>query len=262
MKTFAEMVGPMNMRGPCDRRAFGRHAGISLVELLISIVIMSIVSTMVLMGWFSLSKSYSFSVSSNVARDSGRQAISRMEREIRDMESSGSGAVALEHARPFWIAFNTTFNDDGSSQPGTAPHFVVYRLYSNGQIWRFEDQPKSGVYDGLLDNVELSPVSNAEDDRDVAKYNLAEQSTGEGRMLLTKNISNVGADPSQPKTLFSYTYYDSFGMLTTKDTRTGDANRQGVQTVQIHLLVDLNPSKSPVYADLLAAAQLRNQRGL
>ena len=28
----------------------------------------------------------------------------------------------------------------------------------------------------------------------------------------------------------------------------------------IHLLVDLNPDRSPTYADLMTAAQLRNQR--
>ena len=237
-------------------------AGMTLTELLISIVIMSIVSTMVLMGWFALSKSYSFSVNSNVARDSGRQAMSRMEREIRDMESSGSGAVALKSARCYWIAFYTTFNNEGNSQPGAQPHLVVYRLYSNGQIWRFEDEPKNGVYDGVLDNVDPSPVLDAGNDRDVTQYDLDEQTNGEGRILLTKNISNVNAKPGQPKALFTYTFYDSAGLLRTEDILTGDINRQGVQTVQIHLLVDLNPSKSPVYADLLAAAQLRNQRGL
>jgi hypothetical protein len=32
--------------------------------------------------------------------------------------------------------------------------------------------------------------------------------------------------------------------------------------VQIHVLVDLNPGKAPVYVDFMTLAQLRNQRPL
>ena len=121
--------------------------GLTLIELLVGMIIMGIVSTMLLAGWFTLSESYSFSVHSADARDSGRQALARMQREIRDAQkppivgstSSAADAIVLR-ARAYWIALSTTFNEPGNSAMGwtgtpaptpspTKPHLVVYRLY-------------------------------------------------------------------------------------------------------------------------------------
>ena len=133
------------------QRASGRNSetGISLIELLVGIAIMSVISTMLLMGWFSLSDSYSFSINSADARDSGRQALSRLQREIRDAQkptiASGTASDAiLYRARPYTIALFTSFNEAGndtmdSNAVSSTPHLVVYRLYTDGELWRFED---------------------------------------------------------------------------------------------------------------------------
>jgi len=60
-----------------------RQRGITLVELLVAMAIMGVVSAMLLTGWFALTESYSYTVKSADARDSGRQAIARVQREIR-----------------------------------------------------------------------------------------------------------------------------------------------------------------------------------
>ena len=134
--------------------AHQRQRGMSLIELLAGIAIMSVVTTMILMGWFSLQKSYSYSVRSNVQRDSARQALSRMQREIRDAEARPLPNVdpAIYRARPFWVAVYTTFNVYKTASPtpqlntnaGLAPHMVMYRLYDDDEIWRFDDLNNNG----------------------------------------------------------------------------------------------------------------------
>ena len=72
---------PVSALSSLRRRARDQR-GLTLTELLIGMVVTGILSTMVLAGWFALSRSYSFSLSSNNAREDGRQTISRMAREI------------------------------------------------------------------------------------------------------------------------------------------------------------------------------------
>lgn len=245
-----------------------RQHGLTLIELLISMAILCVITTMILAGWFALSQSYSYSVKSADARDSGRQAINRMQREIRDVEQpplgylSGTAADAgLYRARAYWIAFCTTFNDAGNDTEAwqlngstyqavaTTPHLVVYRLYSDGKLYRFEDTNGNGT----ISNVNLSPsVDNP------TGFSLSEETNGEGATLLLSNVVNYTAT-STPKPVFRYNSYDTDGNLNSAPyAYNGD--RYGVIAVQLELLVDVNPRKSPVYADLISTAQLRNQR--
>ena len=119
------------------------------------------------MGWFALSKSYGFTVHSADARDSGRQAMQRVQREVRDAQkppqaylgtsTSDAPDAIVYRARSYWIAFSTTFNDVGNATAGwtgptptpspSRPHLVVYRLYSDNQLWRFEDSNNNGKID-------------------------------------------------------------------------------------------------------------------
>ena len=142
----------MTTRG---RRAGSGQAGVSLIELLVGMAIMGVISTMLLLTWFALSNSYSYSINSANARDDGRQALARLQREIRDAQmptiASGTASDAiLTRARPYTVALFTSFNEADnatmtwSSTSHTAssstPHLVVYRLYENRQLWRFEDR--------------------------------------------------------------------------------------------------------------------------
>ena len=249
--------------------AYRRQRGMSLVELVVGIAIMSLVSTMILMGWFSLQKSYSYSVKSNVQRDSARQALSRMQREIRDAEARPLPNVdpAIYRARTYWIAVYTTFNVYKTASPtpqlntdsGLAPHMVMYRLYSDGEIWRFDDLNNNGVIAG----VNMDPSHD-----DPSGFNSAEQSTGEGAQLYLKYVTNYSADPAHPTPVFRYMYYDDSGTLVTEDhaynwtdwSGVGHNDRSNTIAAIIRTLVDLVPGKAPVSADLETTAQIRNQR--
>jgi type II secretory pathway pseudopilin PulG len=251
------------------RSARGSEAGVSLVELLVAMSIMTIISTMLLLGWFALSDSYSFSINSADARDSGRQALSRLQREIRDaqMPTIGTGTASdaiLFRARPYTIALFTSFNEAGNSTMtwssghavASTPHLVVYRLYTDREIWRFED----------LNNTRVIEMSNGDSfgmtGSTPPEFELAEQQFGEGATKLVSDVVNWSLTPHTP--LFTYNVYGSDPVtgavaLQTEDLLIG-ADRYTAVAVNIDLLVDLNPAREPVYADLRATAQLRNNR--
>jgi prepilin-type N-terminal cleavage/methylation domain-containing protein len=236
---------PVSRLAALRRRARDQR-GLTLIELLIGLIISGILSTMVLLGWFSMSSSYSYSIASNNARDSARQALSRMSREIRDAEAPATSVeAALVRCRPRWIELYTTFNEVGNDVATKAPHLVMYRLYSDGELWRFEDLNNDGI-GGVTDGDTYLPT---------------EQAAGEGATLLCSNLVNDKVPSmSNPTALFAYSSYLPTGKIDVQNNVISFADRSKVISVQIHLLVDLNPSHSPIYADLQTSAQIRNQR--
>jgi prepilin-type N-terminal cleavage/methylation domain-containing protein len=231
----------------------GRQSGMTLIELLIGLIIMSIITAMILVSWFALSRSYSFSATSNKARDYAREATARLEREIRDAESHPSTTeAALLRARARTVVVSTTFNRAGNSAPSMTPHLVMFRLYPDGELWRFYDEGGNGSIEGVDMNADGWPGN---------PYSVAEQASGEGGRLLVKDVVNDKV-PSvgSPTPLFHYSYYETDGDLVQSTTVLGAANRRSVVSVQFNLLVDLNPAHSPVYTEFQTTAQLRNQQ--
>jgi type II secretory pathway pseudopilin PulG len=235
------------------RRRLGDQRGIMLTELLIGLIISAVLSVMVLTAWFALSRSASFSMNSNNARDSGRQAISRMAREIRDAQArTDNSEAAIARARSRWILISTTFNEAGNESPTSQPHLVLYRLYSDGELWRFEDGPDVNTTIGGVD-VSVSETANN-------VFDLDEQENGEGAMLILKNVVNdkvLSGGNATP--VFRYSKYLSDGTIDVQPVVLGTDNRNTIVAAEMRLLVDLNPQHSPVYADLVTTAQIRNQ---
>jgi prepilin-type N-terminal cleavage/methylation domain-containing protein len=238
---------------------------VTLLELLVVLIIASIVSTMVLMTWFALQKSFATTSTSDNQRDTARQAMAHLVREIRDTEAiSSSTECAVVRSRAWWIEFTTTFNEAGNSNPSLTPHLVLYRLYQDGTLWRFEDVN----LDGAIANVDLNVNDPAVPTRGAGpSFNRQEETTGEGRQLISRNITNAsvpyrGTNPANNGTtaLFEYSYVDDNGAYQLDPYVYQTDNRSRILGVQIHMLVDLNPERAPVYADLLTTVQLRNSR--
>jgi type II secretory pathway pseudopilin PulG len=209
------------------------EAGITLIELLIGMTIATLLSGMVLMGWFTLQDSYSTSVTSNKAREYARDGMSRMVREIRDARAGSSVMYAVSYATPTVIRLTTSFNDADAASD-TASKMLDY---TPRQVTFMYDPATTTVYRTI--------------------------GTGSPQALVT-NVVNAqipsGASPSTP--LFTYTYIDGATGMPVTTTSVPSDKLAGIQSVRIHLLVDLNPGHSPVHMDLVSTAQLRNMRKL
>lgn len=224
----------------------------TLVELLVAMTITVVITGLIIMSWMALSRSYANTVKRGEASDFARLAIDRMEREIRDAEQPPAvNEVAILRARPFSIVAYTTFNKSGNDISSTPPRLVMYRLYSNGELWRFQDA--NGV-DGIV-GVDINLDSD---------FPLLERTAGEGAQLMAPNLVNMSTPstlPASPSTpLFTYIYYNPNGSLARMTSVDGTQNRALIRAVEINLLIDLNPGRSPVYTHLRTTAQLRNTR--
>jgi type II secretory pathway pseudopilin PulG len=221
-----------------NRRGRNNQSGISLIELLISMVILTIVSTMILGTWFALSRSYAHTVRSDKQIDTARDAISRMSREIRDAQGVlGTTDVPVPFVRTYAdeIRFYSTYNAAGAWNPLSPPQLTryMYRVTNaaqgTGNIYR-EYAGANGTFDSTDPSVVVATdVANSREGQDVFTYMAYNHSTG------------------QP-------YYSD-------GTATLIAPADMV-SVGISLLVDLNPGKSPNYTDVSTTVNPRNIRQL
>lgn len=228
----------------------------SLVELLVAMSITVVISALIILSWVALSGSYANTVKRGKAGDFTRLAITRMAREIRDVEQppAPNPEVAIVRADRYTMVLYTTFNKAGNDESTTPPRLVMYRLYANGELWRFSDV--DGV-DGITgvepideSTSEVSPSASA-----------TGRTTGEGRQLMSANLVNASSpSATTPTALFTYIYYGSAGDLARSVHMSGSQNRSRIQAVELNLLIDLNPGKSPIYAHQRTTAQLRNMR--
>jgi type II secretory pathway pseudopilin PulG len=88
-----------------------------------------------------------------------------------------------------------------------------------------------------------------------ATGNITRQRGAGAELVVARNIVNVGN--STP--LFRYSYIDAGGNSVVA-TSVGAADVPRILTVEIHILADVNPGRSPAYMDLISTVQPRNQR--
>ena len=103
------------MQSPIPQR-LRQQGGMTLVELLVAMLILSILTTMIIGTWIALQSSSAQTISSDRARETARDAMSRLRREIRDAQAQRegqplAGSPAIISAGPTQIVFSTAFND-------------------------------------------------------------------------------------------------------------------------------------------------------
>lgn len=218
-----------------------RQEGMTLVEVLVAMVIMTVITTMIIATWISLSRAYAFTSRSDRQRDVANQAIARMAREIRDAQApAGNTSGAFVVAQPTEVDFYSTFNDAGNWNPTSTPRLTRFVLRETdpvnhiGAIYR----ERAGSQGSFIDSDAVSTV-------------------------LVKDVVNLRQ--SHDADLFTYSaintstavMYQSRGWPPTVDVLPAR-----IQTVTIFLQVDLNPGKSPNYMDINTTVQPRNARHL
>lgn len=197
--------------------------GITLVELLVVMVIMSIVTTMIIMTWIALQNSYAFTVDSTNQRVAARDAMARMVRELRDAQG-GVNVSAITTATANSVAFMTTFNDPGANNAGV-------------------NLPTRYEYDS-----DAGTITRTRDTSGDGNFGWGDRAT-----VLLEQVVNDGNPP-----VFSYDYYGTNGHLELASTAPPDPS--SIVNVHIRVLVDLQPGHAPRLMDLTSTAQLRNMR--
>jgi prepilin-type N-terminal cleavage/methylation domain-containing protein len=202
-----------------------RQAGVTLIELLVVILIASIVSGALLLTWFSLNDSYSFTTRSSKAQDFARDAVARMGRELRDAEPKG-GDLAVLYADSDEIRFTTTFNEQGNESRQVEP--VLTRYY-----YQWDDARSVG---------ELHRVR------------------GESDRIVVDNLLNpLGPDGDGSADIFRYAYVSTNGDYVPA-AQTPEPDMYGtISLIRIHLSVDLNPESAPQPMKVSTTVHLRNQ---
>jgi Tfp pilus assembly protein PilE len=208
----------------------GKQQGLMLMELLIAIAITGIVSVMILMSWFALQSSYGSSTKRAESEDIAREAVARMTREIRDMQGN-AGQAAVVSAQPNSIEFYTPFNDQKDNNLYTKYQYISVGGDS-GKLVRFRDVNGDGVWQ-----------------------------TGERETVIASDVVNG----STGVPVFTYTYLDPYQDpanpgQTFVAHQIPDVNTARLLSVQMHVMIDLNPGHSPTYLDLETTAQPRNLR--
>lgn len=207
------------------------QSGVTLVELLVVIIIMSIVSTMILGTWFALSRAYAGAAQSAEQRDNAQMAMERLTRELRDAQAAPAAldgsAISSTDLGPASIRFNTAFNMAAAANPSTVPHLMRYRL----------------VGETLLRQL-------AGDDR---QFDTAD----DHQEAVVDHVVNTANNAD----LFEYYFYDGTGDLRRSTGTTGvPTNTIRIKAIKITLLVDLQPGRSPEYMKIVNVVQPRNQR--
>jgi Tfp pilus assembly protein PilW len=199
--------------------------GMMLMELLIAMVIATIITSFLLVSWFALQTSYSRSVKSAESRETARDAVARMTREIRDA-AANAGDPTFFVAKPSQIVFTTPFNDANGANMRIMYQLVGGGAGEGGRIVRGSDDNGNDVID-----------------------------PGERQIVIAGNVVN-GSTP-----VFTYTYANPDGSIATASSLTSTQLYQvKILNVQIHVMIDLNPGQSPNYMDLISTAQPRNLR--
>lgn len=218
--------------GP-DARRVQRQRGVTLVELLVVLIVMSVISTMIVGTWFALAQGYSRESQSSEQRDFAQQAVERLTRELRDAQAAPSAltspaAIVGTDLGPYEISFNTSFNTTTASNPTSVPRLVRYVL-TDGTLYR-----------------------------DLAGPDRTFGTADDSRGILVEHVVNEG----QGVDLFQYYYYDGTGRMvhSTGTSQVPSSLTNRIKAIKVTLLVDLQPGRSPEYMKIVNMVQLRNQR--
>lgn len=216
-----------------------RQAGITLVELLVSMVILTIVTTMIIAGWFSLQSSFARTSVANDARSDARDALNRMSVQIRTASAppgSPSDAAVFTVANPTEVRFYSSFNVLGQRSDGSSTDSLrLTKIYLGGTM------PYQALY----------LVRDTNNDGTVGN-------SGDQQITLASNVVNNSVPSTgAPTAVFTYGYRDSGGSFQTATT-VASADLAKIISVSVRVMVDANLTRTPTPVDLQTMVRPQN----
>jgi prepilin-type N-terminal cleavage/methylation domain-containing protein len=213
----------------------GSQSGITLIELLITMVILGVVTTMMIGGWISLQRAYAFASAKNNATAQARDAIDRISSEVRTAQGlTYTASPSPSTSTPFVV---------GSCEPNAITFYSAYNNASaslnSGQYGRDQLQLTS-IW---LDTGGSSPQKTLWWQRGTRKIKLA------------SNVVNTVAAINKP--IFKYNVLDGSGNIIQATSLTS-ANVASLVSVQIEVIADANLTHTPTFVDLMTTVEPRN----
>jgi len=229
--------------------------GLTLIETLVSMVILAVISTMIIMGWANLQRASANALRTNQARASLRDAMSRVSVEIRAAQpavlpSSAASAAPVElllGASPMDVQFLSAFNADGANSDGSgieAPRLT--RIWLDPDDHPAQWNPECGTLLWQRD-------TNGNDTID----------SGDRVTVLARNVANdILADAAHST---DYTAVFRYGYRVSQDdpvewtdNEDGTLDLTTVVAVSARLIIDKKMGGTPSYVDLSTTVRLRN----
>jgi type II secretory pathway pseudopilin PulG len=227
----------------CGRPRAGQ-AGITLIELLVTMIILTVVSTMLVGGWISLQRAYAFTSADNLMRATARDAVDRISSEIRTAQPPTATSktpfyfagvtpyVCDGYHCVFWSAYNNTgtASNSGTDGLGRVALTAIWLDSATRKLWWQRDTSGNGVLGDPADRT----------------------------VLLAKNVVNAAL--SMP--VFAYNFRDASGTYTQPQPPSlTSANVVTLVSVQVEVVVDTNVNHTPMHIDVRTTVEPRNQSG-
>jgi prepilin-type N-terminal cleavage/methylation domain-containing protein len=237
------------MKAPLGQRRT-RQAGFTLIEILISMIIMTIVTTMLIGIWIVLLHTSAFARADNTASATGRDSLDRVTAEIRAAQPNPSATPAA--ATPFVLTlaapnvcdaydctFYSAYNSTGIGAAGAGTGTGALALTS---IWL--DQSGTAQQKKLMWT------------RDTNGNHVID--ANDKSFVLANNVVNTALSPVRP--IFTYVFRDKTGAYTTATSPTS-ATVASLVAVNIELVIDANLADKPTYVDFVSTVRPRNVAG-
>jgi prepilin-type N-terminal cleavage/methylation domain-containing protein len=239
------------MRTP-RRQGRDPQAGITLIELLITMIILSVVTTMLIGGWISLQRAYTFASAKNAATANARDALDRVSSEIRAAQGvTYSASPSPATSTPFYLTGASPYVCDAND-------IVFYSAYNNPNAALQSGQYGRGqlrLTAIWLDTSGTKPQKTLWWERDTNGSGSFD--SGDRKVKLATNVVNTA--PAVNKPIFTYIIRDSAGNYPTPaPTTLTSGNVATLVSVQVDIIVDANLSHTPTYVDLRTTVEPRN----
>lgn len=220
-----------------------RQAGFTLVELLVTLIILGIVSSMLVGTWISLQRSFAFSRANNTAASTGRDTLDRIASELRDAQPSVTSATT-----PFCVTLASPYVCDKWDCTFRTPYNNNNAMLGSG----IDGQQATILTSIYLDTSGTSPQKKLKMWRDLNGDSIND--AGDQTIQLATNV--VSSTLSVPRPIFQYVF-DTNGTYSTTDTLTS-ANAKAVVAVNVEVVIDANLASKPLYVDFVSTVRPRN----
>lgn len=245
------------------------QAGLTLIEMLVSMIIMAVISTMLVGGWISLQRSYAFARVTNTSRATVRDALDRVSSEIRMAQPPSADPLVKS---PFYLPATPT-SPFASGTPSSAcgpTTCLFYSAYNNSAVADGSGLALTGTTPPSTAKMRLTAIwldTTGTSAQKVLKLtrdtnnNGSLTDAGDRTIILARSVVNTAA--SVNRNIFTYYFRDAdpasahYGEWSHGSTLTS-STVANLRDIQVELVVDVNLSHTPTYVDVRTTVRPRN----